>query len=260
MTRFRTSIPALAFLCALAAPAGLADRATAQEQRIRSSVDDHLVDAETKAAIERGLDYLQKTQTKTGSWDQLVGYKLNSDYETVDNRPLPHVGVTALAGIAFLAGGHLPDRGKYGDTITRALEHVISCSQDDGQITEHGTRMYSHAFATLFLAEVYGMAGGAQCKVALERAVNLIVDSQNQHGGWRYNPFDRETDLSVTVCQLQALRAARNIGIKVPDDTVERAITFWPMAAWMAMSNICRGITSFSFSTSARPLYAAVER
>ena len=223
MTRFRTSIPALAFLCALAAPAGLADRATAQEQRIRSSVDDHLVDAETKAAIERGLDYLQKTQTKTGSWDQLVGYKLNSDYETVDNRPLPHVGVTALAGIAFLAGGHLPDRGKYGDTITSALEHVISCSQDDGQITEHGTRMYSHAFATLFLAEIYGMSSNPRVKSVLQRSVNLIVDSQNAEGGWRYRPFARESDMSITVCQVLALRSARNVGIHVPATTIRNA-------------------------------------
>jgi hypothetical protein len=86
--------------------------------------------------------------------------------------------------------------------------------------------MYSHAFATLFLAEVYGMAGGRPVKDALEKAVNLIVDSQNQYGGWRYNPFDREIDLSVTVCQVQALRAARNIGIKVPDGTINRAISY----------------------------------
>ena len=60
-------------------------------------------------------------------------------------------------------------------------------------------------------------------KSALERAVHLIVDCQNEVGGWRYNPFDRATDLSVTVCQLQALRAARNIGIHVPPETIERA-------------------------------------
>ncbi|HLQ36487.1 MAG TPA: prenyltransferase, partial [Planctomycetota bacterium] len=49
---------------------------------------------------------------------------------------------------------------------------------------------------------------------------------QNQYGGWRYNPFDRELDLSVTVCQVQALRAARNIGIKVPSETIDRAIGY----------------------------------
>jgi hypothetical protein len=86
--------------------------------------------------------------------------------------------------------------------------------------------MYSHAFATLFLAEVYGMAATDATKATLERAVNLIVDCQNALGGWRYNPFDRELDLSVTVCQIQALRAARNIGIRVPPDTIDKAMAY----------------------------------
>jgi hypothetical protein len=86
--------------------------------------------------------------------------------------------------------------------------------------------MYSHAFATLFLAEVYGMAANERTKVTLEAAVNMIVDSQNQNGGWRYNAFDRNTDLSVTVCQLQALRASRNIGIRVPTGTISKAMKY----------------------------------
>ncbi|MCK5941291.1 MAG: prenyltransferase, partial [Planctomycetes bacterium] len=65
-----------------------------------------------------------------------------------------------------------------------------------------------------------------RAKKTLEAAVNLIVDGQNQYGGWRYNAFDREVDLSVTVCQLQALRAARNIGIRVPTGTIERAMDY----------------------------------
>ena len=54
----------------------------------------------------------------------------------------------------------------------------------------------------------------------------IIIGTQNEEGGWRYNPFDQQIDLSVTVCQLQALRAARNIGIKVPEDTVQRAVDY----------------------------------
>lgn len=195
----------------------------AQERLRRGSADDQLVDAEVTAAVDRGLAYLQQTQARDGSWEQLVGYKLNSDYETVDSRPLPHVGVTALCGIAFLAGGHLPDRGKYGETITRALDHVLSCSQDNGQIAENGTRMYSHAFATLFLAEIYGMSNNPRVKQVLQRSVNLIVDSQNAEGGWRYQAFARESDMSITVCQVLALRSARNVGIAVPVSNIRNA-------------------------------------
>ena len=190
---------------------------------------------QSERAIERGLAWLAKRQMTSGAFLGLVGHKMQNDYVELDAaltlqeqraQGSGHLGVTAICGMAFLASGHLPDRGEHGKLVQKTIDYLIAHREENGFLTDSGTRMYSHAFATLFLAEVYGMAGGAQCKQALEGAVNLIVDSQNQHGGWRYNPFDRETDLSVTVCQLQALRAARNIGIKVPDDTVERAITY----------------------------------
>jgi len=197
--------------------------AAAQEPLRRTANSDNLVDDELRSAVDRGLAWLASTQDKGGSWSQLVGYKLNSDYETVDDQPLPHVGVTALALISFLAGGHLPDRGKYGEVLAKGLQYVLSCSQDDGQITQNGTRMYSHAFATLFLAEIYGMVNRPDVRNVLQRSVNLIVDSQNAEGGWRYRPFARESDMSITVCQVLALRSARNVGIHVPITTIRNA-------------------------------------
>jgi hypothetical protein len=187
------------------------------------------------AAAERGLAWLKGQQLDAGCWVGYVGHKQNDDYMVLENAMLPelqrargrgHLGVTALCGMAFLAGGSLPDRGPHADTVRRTLDYVVRTAQENGFLSDAGTRMYSHAFATLFLAEVYGMAANDAAKGTLERAVNLIVDTQNAHGGWRYNPFDRETDLSVTVCQVQALRAARNIGIRVPSDTIDKAIGY----------------------------------
>lgn len=187
------------------------------------------------AAAERGLAWLARQQSATGCWTGIVGHKLNADYVELP-AALPveqqlrtghgHPGVTAFCGMAFLAGGHLPDRGRYGAVVRKAHDYLCARSLETGLVADSGTRMYSHAFATSFLAEVHGMAGTSSGKLVLERAVNLIVDSQNQHGGWRYNPFDRETDLSVTVCQVQALRAARNIGIRVPAETIDRAVDY----------------------------------
>jgi Squalene-hopene cyclase C-terminal domain len=80
--------------------------------------------------------------------------------------------------------------------------------------------MYGHGFGTLFLAEVAGMvqdkALREQTNACLRRAVKLIIDSQNKEGGWRYVPDGREADISVTICQIMALRAARNAGVEVP--------------------------------------------
>jgi hypothetical protein len=187
------------------------------------------------AAAERGLQWLALRQLPAGCWTGYVGHKMQDDYELLgqalqpeDQRRLDrgHPGVTALCGMAFLAGGNLPDRGRHAEVVDRTVAYICRTAQENGLLTDSGERMYGHAFATLFLAEVYGMAAHEAAKSTLERAVNLIVDSQNQHGGWRYNAFDRETDLSVTVCQMQALRAARNIGIRVPKETIDQALAY----------------------------------
>lgn len=187
------------------------------------------------AAAARGLSWLAERQLPAGCWTGYVGHKMQDDYELLAQGLSPdaqrrlgrgHLGVTAICGMAFLAGGNLPDRGPHAAVVRRTHDYVVATAQENGFLTDAGTRMYSHAFATLYLAEIYGMAATAPTKATLERAVNLIVDCQNPHGGWRYNPFDRETDLSVTVCQLQALRAAHNIGIRVPVETIDRALAY----------------------------------
>ena len=86
--------------------------------------------------------------------------------------------------------------------------------------------MYSHAFATLFLAEVYGMTHREDTRVRLQKAVDFIVKSQNAEGGWRYGPQAQDSDMSIVVCQCLALRAARNIGIRVPKSTIDSAVLY----------------------------------
>jgi len=60
----------------------------------------------------------------------------------------------------------------------------------------------------------------------LQRAVDFIVETQNAEGGWRYVPFAPESDMSIVVCQVLALRAARNIGIRVPRATIDKAAQY----------------------------------
>lgn len=214
-------------LCSVQDPKPAATDADAWFQRDQAKL--------ASAAADRGLQWLRSRQLETGCWTGLVGHKMQDDYELLATGMLPdaqrrsgrgHLGVTSLCGMAFLAGGNLPDRGPHAAVVQATLDYVTRTAQENGYLSDAGTRMYSHAFATLFLAEVYGMAATERTKVTLERAVNLIVDCQNAQGGWRYNPFDRELDLSVTVCQVQALRAARNIGIRVPTETIDKALAY----------------------------------
>ena len=165
--------------------------------------------------VSRGFVYLKIHQNSDGSFGR--------------GRYDRHVGITALCAMAFMSDGHLPGRGLYGEQVSRALDFVLAFSTDTGLLaaeTSHGP-MYGHGFATLFLGEIYGASpDDKRVRDALVKAVNLIVGTQNDEGGWRYNPMPYDADISVTVCQIMALRSARNAGIKVPKRTIDRAVDY----------------------------------
>ncbi len=190
-------------------------------ERVRP-MDPKLVD-EARLAVHRGLEFLKSRQNPDGSWTDKIGRKVHFEYR---GSPGKHVGVTALACIAYLAGGSLPGHGEYGDQVEKGLRFIIEQVQGNGFITANESRMYSHAFATLFLAEVYGMTGMSDVRPALKRSVGLIVQAQNDQGGWRYQPGADDADMSITVCQVMALRAAHNAGIHVPKGSIDNAIRY----------------------------------
>jgi hypothetical protein len=175
-----------------------------------------LITPEASKAAERGLVYLADRQLEDGSF----GTRGNGR----------NVAVVGLAGMAFLACGSTPGRGEFGANIDRCIDFLIENSSESGLIAapEGSTRgpMYGHGFAALFLAEVHGMTDRPRVRERLRAAIELIVASQNAEGGWRYEPAPRDADVSVTVCQVMALRAARNAGIAVPKETIERSIAY----------------------------------
>ena len=170
---------------------------------------------ELESSIRKGLKSLAEQQNSDGSFGR--------------GRYGRHVGITALCALAFMADGHLPDRGKYGLEVRRALDFVLDNATETGLLaaeTSHGP-MYGHGFATLFLGEIYGMnPSDDRVRDALGRAIQLIVNSQNEEGGWRYNPVPFDADVSVTICEIMALRSARNAGIKIPRTTIDKAVEY----------------------------------
>jgi squalene cyclase len=185
-------------------------------------------------AVERGLLWLAMHQESCGGWIGDSGHKQGDDYvvyqsaDVTRSRNGAQMGVSALAGLAFLADGQMPDRGKYAESLDRLITYVISRQNEFGYFEDGGSRMYSHSFATLFLAEAYGMCPKRQDEVgrALQLAVEFTQEAQNENGGWRYQPFTVEDDLSVTVCQVQALRAARDAGVPVSASCIDRVVDF----------------------------------
>lgn len=171
---------------------------------------------EAQQAVERGLVWLAGQQHPDGSFGS-GAYRGN-------------IAVTSLAGLAFMTVGHPPGQGPYGEVVDKALAYVLQNTNPSGfiesrQSTTHGP-MYSHGFGCLFLAEAYGMTDRPDIREKLKKAVLLIINSQNHEGGWRYHPGSPDADLSVTVCQIMALRAARNAGIWVPRDVAEKCIGY----------------------------------
>jgi hypothetical protein len=197
-------------------------RSLADDPPVRSSGNTDYITAETQAAIDRGLSYLSRAQGEDGAY-----YDSNG----------PNVAITGLAGLALMAGGHQPGRGQYGANVSRAMDYVLSRANGPtpGYLTaSHGVSnhsgMYQHGFGSLFLSEVYGMVPDRErqkrLRDGLEKAIALIVRAQNKEGGWRYQPRPSEADVSVTVAQLMALRAARNAGVFVPKSTVDASVKY----------------------------------
>ncbi|MFW6108421.1 MAG: prenyltransferase/squalene oxidase repeat-containing protein [bacterium] len=171
---------------------------------------------ETRRAASKGLSYLARTQNRDGSWSGGSGLSRN-------------VGVTGLAVMAFMAHGNQPGRGEFGENIDRGLDFLLANVRRDGYITAGGvSRMYEHGFAALAMAQAYGMARRQDLGDKLRQATALIQRAQKRaDGGWRYDPSPvGDSDISVTVCQVMALRAARNVGIKVPRKVIDDAVQY----------------------------------
>ncbi|MBR5244054.1 MAG: hypothetical protein IKW13_07460 [Thermoguttaceae bacterium] len=208
--------------------------------------DSFALPAAARKAIDASLEALAARQNPDGSF--------GSASELFGRDP----GVAGLCGLAFLAAGSVPGRGRFGDELEKIVGYVVSQSlgafpieggarkenvlnylKENGltqdyvagliaNFNEKGRKpMYGHGFATLFLAAILGTDERLKIREVTRAAVRLIVRVQNADGGWRYEPRRVPVaDLSVTVCQLSALRAAKDAGILVPDATIEKAVAY----------------------------------
>lgn len=183
-----------------------------------------VVPREVREITNRGLQYLAQSQDDQGNW---------SEGQTGP-------GVIGLAVLAFLASGEDPNYGLYSTPIRRALRTIIR--HQDPSTGYMGDSMYHHGFAMLALAEAYGAVDegdmwdteSSQSRKrtiaeSLELAVRCAVTSQgkNPYGAWRYAPNARDADTSVSGAVLVGLLAARNAGIEVPDECIDKAIKYF---------------------------------
>jgi hypothetical protein len=165
---------------------------------------------QSEEALERGLAWLARNQGPEGNWD-------SND-----------LGLVSTGALAFLAAGHLPGRGPYGDTVKRALEYVIRNAQSSGllNISEPRRGMYNHGLSTFVLGQAYGMVQDPRLGELLEKAVVVVQETQCGDGGWDYiaKRQPQGHDLSLVVMQALALRSAVDSGFEVSPRVVQAAI------------------------------------
>lgn len=180
------------------------------------------VPAEYRAAIKKGLEWMARNQMKDGHWESF-----GQQHAVV---------LTSVGGMSLLCEGSTIRDGKYKDNVRRAVDWMLQRTLPNGMIgnpREGGSYMYGHGFGMLFLASVVGEEeeGERRKKLVevLEKAAKFSAFAQTNRGGWGYvsasdgNNFDEG---SVTVTQMQGLRAIRNAGIAVPKDAIERGMKY----------------------------------
>jgi len=175
---------------------------------------------ECEAAVSRSLAWLKTQQNEDGSWG-----RANQS------------AMTGLVLLCYLGRCETPDSPFYGDQVTKGILHLIETARTN----EHGfiTRdlsgsagAYEHGIATYALGEMYALARlGTKSLPGLretfENGVALIIKTQNTEararGSWDYYTRNvaggrwtsARQDLSVSGWQYQALKAAKNTGLKI---------------------------------------------
>lgn len=186
-------------------------------------------DDAVRDAVAGGLEFLARDLTTQASGRVSLGAQ---DYEAP-------VGLTALAALAFMAGGNSPTRGPHQRSLVRTLDYLLEHQVPEGE-REAGfisatedlhSRMHGHGLAVLALTQAYTLsprsARGGRIAEAVRAGVRRIEAAQGPDGGWYYDPLPVDlTEGSVTVCVLQALRGARNCGFHVDGDVIARAVGY----------------------------------
>jgi hypothetical protein len=173
-----------------------------------------------RGCVRKGLDWLARQQHRDGHWEAAGGQFASA--------------MTGLAATTLLMEGSTIREGKYKDNIRRACDYLMDQAQPNGLIglkdapNQGLGYLYGHGFSILFLSQLYGEEEDADRRRRLEELLNKAVDfackAQTSRGGWGYisakegNDFDEG---SVSITQVQALRAARNAGIVVPKQTID---------------------------------------
>lgn len=176
--------------------------------------------ATTEAAVNDALRWLARVQKRKGMWSLRGTYKDGSKTENQE-------AATAMALLAFQGAGHTHikhAKNPFTREVDRGWKYLLKQQDENGcffRANESHHRFYTHAQCSIAICELYGMTRDETLRAPAQLAINYLVKTQSQTGGWRY--FPREgSDLSVTGWVMMALQSGRMAGLEVPSDTFDR--------------------------------------
>lgn len=213
-------ISSLIFFLIVSAGASVIHSVAAAEDNYLAVIAQVEAELPQDRAIGRALEFLRSQQRANGQF--------GSQFP---------VASTSLAVMAHFAAGFTPQDIVHGAVLTAGIDAVLASQRADGYFgATDGSRMYGHGISTLMLAEAIGMLPDEEheeaVRLALERAVALTIaaaqvnKSAKNRGGWRYQPEDRNSDLSLSGWQLMSLHASAQVGILVPEEVITAAVGF----------------------------------
>lgn len=175
----------------------------------------------TEAAVSRGLRWLAEHQNQDGSWSLNNYHYANNPNNSGD------AAGTSLALLPFLGAGQTHEYGIYKENVAKGLNWLIRNQKPSGDLRAGDTSnrgMYAHGQGAIVLIETLAMTGDERFRQPAQLAIDFIVASQHDEGGWRYQPR-QPGDTSVFGWQLMALQSARTpgTGLRVPDETLRLA-------------------------------------
>lgn len=224
---------------------------------------DGLITSSQRRAVDRGLEWIAGNASSAGIWGDQAGTRVADT--ALSLLALMAGGNLVVAGspdpwsAADRPESAAPSaRGLYGDRVEAGIRYLARLAWSAGkQGRVHGyiqddqdSRMHGHGFATLTLATAAANLGGRPVRVIREDVVSGAVDpavlpladqvrwglhlavtcteraQDPDTGGWLYEPDAQGHEGSMTITQISALRAARDVGIDVSGAVLRRAYDY----------------------------------
>lgn len=185
------------------------------------------VTPQIKDAIHKGLEYLAANQREIQAQEEYFYGRENN----------ARTSKFSFIGLAYLATGSTFSSGLYAEKLREILSHILKNQNPQTGflgVQGPGRPMFGHALSVLFLSQCAGMGQtpkeNFEIRRALKEGVDFIIRAQHEEGWWGYVPRPQESAItdegSITVFQVEALRAAKDVGIFVPKEVIDKAVSF----------------------------------